>query len=677
MEKLDLTTPNFINENIAKLAELFPNCVTEKKNDKGDIDHAIDFDALRQEFADTIVEGQQERYSLNWPGKREALVTANTPISKTLRPCREESVDFDNAKNIFIEGDNLDALKLLQETYLNKIKMIYIDPPYNTGKDFIYKDNFTADKNEYEEASGQRDEEGGRLVTNSDSNGRYHSDWLSMMYPRLKLARNLLKDDGVIFISIADHEIHNLRKICDEIFGEYNFYGTFIWEKKKKPSFLKKSMGTITDYIIVYAKDYNKATEFTVGEVEYGKKYPFNNAGNGLSTLTFPPQSVLFNMLDGSVIEKQDMSEGNIVTRLLDVVVIEDGKNKDAFRLEGEWRYSQEKLQSFVDAEEEIKISKPPFRPNYINTKGGAKKIANFLSKRINNIPTNEDATAELIKLMGGDYMDYPKPTGLIKYLITATTKTDDIILDFFAGSGTTAESVMQENLEGKNHRSILVQLPEYIDLNKATDKNQREKLKKTIEFLSGLNKPTNIAEISKERIRRAGKKIKEELTTKNTKEDLFGKTDKDKFREFSAFRGSNNLDVGFRVFKIDSSNMVDVRLSPDEAKPELFDVLVDNIKTDRSSEDLLFQVLLDWGVDLSLSIEKQEIDGKEVFFVDGNALAACFDKNINEDFVAKLAEQKPLRVVFRDDGFASDSVKINVEQIFKLKSPTTDIKVI
>ncbi|VAW48971.1 Type III restriction-modification system methylation subunit [hydrothermal vent metagenome] len=647
MEKLDLTTPHFVNENITKLAELFPNCVTEKKNDKGEVVHAIDFDALRQEFSETIVEGQQERYSLNWPGKREALVTANTPISKTLRPCRDESVDFDNTKNIFIEGDNLDALKLLQETYLNKIKMIYIDPPYNTGNDFIYNDSFTADKDEYDEASGQRDEEGGRLVANPDSNGRFHSDWLSMIFPRLKLARNLLHESGVVFISIDDNEQSNLKKLCDEIFGEANFVAQISVQLNPRGRNLDKFVAKTHETVLVFVKDYmNEDSIFGIQKEgrmvkEYNKVDDIGqhrltglrNRNQAFNPKTRPKlyYPLYIEQLTGRVsLEKSDVFVDEIWPDTPDGI-------KTC------WTWGKEKVvkENHLLIAEKTGDGWRVYRKDYLLDENG--KMATtlvkslWLDKEINN-----DYGRKIIKeLLGSAVMSFPKSVDLIKKLIQIGAKEEDVVLDFFTGSGTTSHATMQLNAEdGGCRKCISVQLPEETD--------------ETSEAFNAGYK--NIAEISKERLRRAGKKIKEDNADKE---------------------GIENLDIGFRVFKIDSSNMVDVHLSPDEAHPDMFEEQIGNIKKDRSSEDLLFQVLLDWGVDLSLPINREKIEGKEVFFVDGNALAACFDEDINEEFVNILAVKQPLRVVFRDDGFTSDAVKINVEQIFKLKSPATDIKVI
>ena len=644
MEKLDLTTPNFTNENIAKLAELFPNCVTEKKSDKGEIERAIDFDALRQEFSDTIVEGQQERYSLNWPGKREALVTANMPISKTLRPYRDESVDFDNTKNIFIEGDNLDALKLLQETYLNKIKMIYIDPPYNTGNDFIYNDNFTVDKDEYDEASGQRNEEGGRLVANQDSNGRFHSDWLSMIYPRLKLARNLLRDDGVIFISIDDNEIHNIRKICDEIFGEDNFEGIFTVNSTPNARDYGH-IGKMHEYILFYSKNTELARTNLIPDEN--KKFSYSDENSDFNIHPLYNSNVAFhsgnrpNLFYPFYLYPSDMSDDGFYKIGLSnkegaIEIYPPLSQRDGVQFV--WRWGKEKATNNLNSEIiGYQTSSGEYRIVQ-KMRHSAKLIRSLL---LDTCYSTRRGTAEVESIFAKKIFSFPKPLAILEILATAGTYDNDIVLDLFAGSGTAAHALMKLNIEdGGSRKCISIQLPE------ETDKISEA-------FSAGYK---NIAEISKERIRRAGTKIKED------------NADKD---------GIEDLDTGFRVFKIASSNMVDVTLSPDEAHPDMFDEQVGNIKKDRSSEDLLFQVLLDWGVDLSLPIIREEIESKEVFFVDGNALAACFDKDINEDFVKELAEKQPLRVVFRDDGFSSDAVKINVEQIFKLKSPATDIKVI
>ena len=560
-----------------------------------------------------------------------------------MRLDKEKSVGRDgisgniDSENIYIEGDNLDALKLLQETYLGKVKMIYIDPPYNTGNDFIYEDDFSQSAGEYANNSGQIDEEGNRLVQNSESNGRYHTDWLNMMYPRLKLARDLLTEDGTIFISIDDNEQDNLKKICDEIFGEKNFISKLIWEKKNKPSFLNNNLGTKTDYIVVYGKNKKAVGAFSVGVTEKGKKYPLNNAGNGLKKLTFPAHCVKFNM-DDRHIEKQDMSEGNIITKLLNDFDIVNGVNEQPFTLEGEWRYSQNKLNEIISKNESIIISKIPFRPNHIKNGGEIKKMHNLLSTNNYKVGTNEDATAEQINIFGKNYFDYAKPSTLLKFLIKSCTynQKNAIIVDFFSGTATTAHAIMQLNAEDQgNRKHILVQLPELTD-------------EKSEAYKAGYN---TICDIGEERIRRAGKKIKKETEA--------------------------DIDYGFRCFKVDSSNMKDVYYRPAELKQGEIDLFSDNVKDDRTSEDLLIQVMLDLGIMLSSKIEIEDIDGKKVFSVADGYLLACFDKQISEKTVVNIAKRHPFYAVFRDSGMDNDSVATNFEQIFETYSSETIRKII
>ena len=560
-----------------------------------------------------------------------------------MRLDKEKSVGRDgvsgniDSENIYIEGDNLDALKLLQETYLGKVKMIYIDPPYNTGNDFIYEDDFSQSMNEYANNSGQIDEEGNRLVQNSESNGRYHTDWLNMMYPRLKLARDLLTEDGVIFISIDDNEQDNLKKICDEIFGEKNFISKLIWEKKNKPSFLNNNLGTKTDYIVVYGKNKKAVGAFSVGVTEKGKKYPLNNAGNGLKKLTFPAHCVKFNMNDRHI-EKQDMSEGNIITKLLNDFDIVNGVNEQPFTLEGEWRYSQNKLNEIISKNESIIISKIPFRPNHIKNGGEIKKMHNLLSTNNYKVGTNEDATAEQINIFGKNYFDYAKPSTLLKFLIKSCTynQKNAIIVDFFSGTATTAHAIMQLNAEDQGNRKyILVQLPELTD-------------EKSEAYKAGYK---TICDIGEERIRRARKKIKKETGA--------------------------DIDYGFRCFKVDSSNMKDVYYRPAELKQGEIDLFSDNVKDDRTSEDLLIQVMLDLGIMLSSKIEIEDIDGKKVFSVADGYLLACFDRHISEKTVVNIAKRHPFYAVFRDSGMDNDSVATNFEQIFETYSSETIRKII
>ena len=609
MEKLDLQTPNFTDENIQKLSELFPNCVTENSNGK-----TIDFDALKQELSSNVVEGNKERYQLTWPGKAESLVTANTPINKTLRPAREESKDFDNTENLYIEGDNLEVLKLLQETYLGKIKMIYIDPPYNTGNDFVYKDNFTQDKAGYDEESGNIDDEGGRLVANPDSNGRYHSNWLSMMYPRLKLARNLLKDDGVIFISIDDNEVHNLRKICDEIFGEKNFVSTVIWEKKYSPQNDAKWFSDNHDHILIFSKIKENWRPIQLPRTEEQNKRYANRDDD--------PRG---NWKPGDLLRKDVQKTG------LYTITTPSGRvcNPPSGR---SWRVPEYRFKEMV-SDNRIWFGEnggniPAIKRFLTEVKDG---IVPMTIWKYTDVGHNQDATKELKLLFENkSYLETPKPVKLLNRIAYLGSQSDDLILDFFSGSASTAHAVMKLNAQdGGNRKFIMAQIPEATD-----EKSEAYKADyKTI------------AEIGKERIRRAGEKIKTDNADKE---------------------GIDNLDTGFRVLKVDSSNMKDVYFSPDNtSQDDMFD-MASNIKDDRSDEDLLFMVLLDWGIDLSVKIERREVLGKAVYFADDDYLAACFSDNIDENFVKAVVAEQPLKVVLRDSGFASSSVKINVEQIFK-----------
>lgn len=627
MEKLKMHSPNLTQENIARIRELFPGCVTEAHDNNGKLRLAVDYDQLRQELSEVIVEGPQERYHLNWPGKREALLAANAPIAKTLRPCREESVDFDTTENLFIEGDNLDALKLLQENYLGKIKMIYIDPPYNTGKDFIYSDNFAESADEFLLESGQKDEEGNRLVANTDSNGRFHSDWLSMMYSRLKLARNLLKDTGVIFVSSDDCEQANLKRLCEEIFGEANFLANIIWEKRFTRSNNSKTFATLTEHLLCFRKS---------GSLEEIKEPRNDKADSTYSNPDNDPRGVWTSVSYVNPATKE--KRPNLSYDLENPIT-----GKKVSHPTNAWKYEKN---SYLKHVQENKLywgkdgdNTYPRLKKFLSEMDGGMVPVNFWNRQ--DAGTTDEASKELEKLMGNKVFDFPKPYTLIEKALKIGAAENEIILDFFAGSATTAHAVMQLNAEDQGKRKfIMVQLPEECD-------------EKSEAFKAGYK---NIAEISKERIRRAGKKIREEnpLTTEE-------------------------LDTGFRVLKVDSSNLADIYYTPDSAKQDTLNFAIDNIKPDRTSEDLLFQVLLDWGVELSLPIKKEKVADLEVYFVDNNALAACFVKNgeINDDFCKELAKRQPLRAVFRDSGFNDDSAKINAEQIFKLLSPHTDLKTI
>ena len=649
MEKLTLKTPDITAQNIEKIAELFPQCVTETQDENGALVKAVNFEMLKQTLS-PVVEGSDETYDFTWVGKKAAMVEAYKPISKTLRPCPEESVDWDNTQNLYIEGDNLEVLKLLQESYLKKVKMIYIDPPYNTGNDFVYRDDFRMTAEEWDEESGAIDDEGNRLVANSRSNGRFHSDWCSMIYARLLLARGLLTDDGVIFISIDDNEQENLKKICDEVFGSDNFVAQFIWEKKKKPSFLSANVGVKTEYLLCYAKKRFSLGAMSVDTTEAGKKYPLNNAGNNLATLTFPPYTVNFNLPDG-IIRKQDMSEGNIVTELLNDLEIKDGKNVNEFKLQGEWRYSQEKIDSIISNGDTLIISKIPFRPNHVKQGGEIKKMHNMLTNANYSIGTNEDATLEQRDLFGNSFFDYAKPISLIQLLIKSVTYNDNsaLILDFFSGSATTAHAVMQLNAEdGGNRQFIMVQIPE------ACSENSEA-------YKAGYK---TICDIGKERIRRAGAKIKESMN-----------------QDGSLFESSAPaLDTGFRVFKTDESNMAPVDFIPSNLKQDQILMALDNIKTDRTPMDLFFSSLLQWGLPISVPYSTEEIDGCVVYtYHEGENpdLMACFDEKAPPSVFKHIGEKKPLRAVFRDSSFADSAAKINAENLIHTLSPDTDVKVI
>ena len=659
MEKLKMHSPNLTQDNIARIRDLFPGCVTEAKGEDGSVKLAVDFDQLRQELAESIVEGPQERYHLNWPGKREALLAANAPIAKTLRPCREESVEFDTTKNLFIEGDNLDALKLLQENYLGKVKMIYIDPPYNTGNDFIYEDDFSESAEDFLRRSNQKDAEGNKLVANPASNGRFHSDWLSMIYSRLRLARTLLREDGVIFASIDDCESHNIRKVLDEIFAESNFVAQLVWEKKKKGAFLSGSSTNVKEYVVAYAKNL-ASFKGLVGEIARGEEtYPVikttNSRGVRVIKKGIPSK---YREKNHRVAAGSRISSGNMEMILLSDLVISDGVLVEDVQVESNWIYSQDLLNKYAEDKSLYVTQDLYFRR--VVTEPREKMLKDLLPMKgdqstgfefvysddlfCDGWGTNEDGFDELHAIFGAQsLMSFPKPSKLLAKLTLSACRSDPdcIVLDFFAGSATTAHGVMTLNSQdGGNRKFILVQLPETCD-------------ESTEAFKAGYK---TIAEISKERIRRVGKKLLEGKCHQDWKKD-----------------------IGFRVLKIDTSNMADVYYAPDALDKAKFDLFVDNIKPDRTPEDLLFQVMLDWGVDLALPITKQSIQGKDVFFVDGNALAACFDASgsIDEAFVKELAKQQPLRVVFRDAGYKNSAVKINVEQIFKLLSPATEVKCI
>lgn len=630
MTKANFQTPDLTQTNIDKIAALFPNCITETKDADGKLKHAVNFELLQQMLSDDIAD-KDEAYEFTWVGKKAAIVEANKPIRKTLRPCKEESVDWDTTENLYIEGDNLEVLKLLQESYLGKVKMIYIDPPYNTGNDFIYRDDFAATSGEYEEEAGTFDEEGNRLFRNTDTNGRFHSDWCSMIYSRLLLARNLLSDDGVIFISIDDNEVENLKKICDEVFGEQNFVAKFPWRKRTAKSDVPFGVSQDYEWVICYAK----SEEFKASIEGKERKY--------FETNDFPGRPWRFHDLT----KQTTASE-----RPNSFFTMVNPKNGDEYPANPNrtWAITKETFDQYYNENRIIfpgdydfmNISKPVLR--YWKEEDMQKAGEDFgkiavSTKFPDEIGMSQDGTKEITDLLKGKIFGFPKPTSLIKYLIKISTDSDSVVLDFFSGSATTAHSVMQINAEDNGNRKfIMIQLPEPCDETKEA-------------FKAGYK---TICEIGKERIRRAGKKIKEEnpLTTQD-------------------------LDIGFRVLKVDDSNMKDVYYSAAEYEQGKLDMFESNIKEDRNDLDLLFGCLLDWGLPLSLPYTSEKIESFTVQIYNSGDLIACFDSDISETLVKEIARKKPLRAVFRDSSFANSSAKINVFEIFKMISPETDVKVI
>lgn len=647
MEKLDMKSKDKVQENIEKIREIFPNCVTEISRG-GVVSSAVDFDKLKQEMSDMLIDEGEERYQMTWPNKRNAVLLANTPISATLRPCKEESVDFDNTKNLYIEGDNLDVLKLLQETYLGKIKMIYIDPPYNTGKDsFVYNDCYSMNEEEFLNAGGYYDSEGNRVVDikdNNESNGRFHTEWLNMLYPRLRLARDLLTDDGVIFISIDDNEQANLKKICDEIFGEKNFIAELPTIMNLKGNNDEFGFAGTHEYTLVYIKEKNSIEDLNgiaLTDDDIAEYIYEDNKGKykqGATLMRTGEAGFRVKRPKGYYpiyVSKDYRSLSICKENSDDIEVYPISKNG----VEMSWRRSPEYLMQtrdeFIINSSSKGISfykKQRLSEDLIN---GKKAKTLFYKPQY----SSGNGTALLKELFDGRIFDNPKPLQLIYDFVKIGSNDNSIILDFFSGSATTAHATMQLNAEdGGNRKFIMVQLPEKCDETSEA-------------YKAGFK---NICEIGKERIRRAGKKIKEESPLTTT-----------------------NLDTGFCVLKLDSSNMKDVYYKPEETTRTLLDMLEDNIKEDRSPLDLLFQVMLDLGHELSAKIEEKTVEGKQIFSVDDNDIIACFDDDITEKVVTEIAKLKPLYAVFRDSGMASDSAHTNFEQIFAAYSPNTIRKVI
>jgi adenine-specific DNA-methyltransferase len=621
MDKLKMHSPDLSQENIAVIRDLFPGCVTEARDEAtGQLRLVVDFDQLKQELSDGVVDGPQERYRLDWPGKREALTLANAPIAKTLRPAEDESVNFDSTKNLFIEGDNLDGVKLLRSSLLGQVKLIYIDPPYNTGGNFVYADDFAENSEDYLTRSNQQSE-AGRLVANTDANGRFHSDWLTMMYSRLRVARDLLREDGVIFISIDDSEAHNLRKLCDEIFGSDNFVAQNVWQKR----YSRENRGIIGDaheYVIVYAKAFEqfKLVSNRIGVTEAQRRAYSNDDGDGRGPWRAIPMT----------------AQGYRPNQMYEI----RSPSGAVFKPPAGRCWSMVESQ-FKKLEADVKI--------YFGKNGDAQPgVIRYLSETNGVVPWTwwphdeaghtDEARKEIKDIFGTtDVFDTPKPIRLMRRILEIATNDEDIVLDFFSGSSTMAHAVLEAcAADGKSRPFVMIQMAETLNT-KSPDTGK--------EFAT-------VAEVGKARIRRAGKQILD-----------------------GDFHSEWNRDVGFRVLKIDTSNMQDVFYRPDQLDQKDLLTAVDNIKPDRTAEDLLFQVLVDWGVDLTLPIQGETVQGKRVFFVDGNALVACFETGVTEELVKELAGREPLRVVFRDNGFVSDAVKINVEQVFRQVSPGTDVK--
>lgn len=670
MEKLKMHSLDGVERNIELIGKLFPNAITEVMRD-GKVEHAIDFDVLRQELSDSIVEGREERYQFTWPDKKKAMLAANAPITATLRPVAADSVGKDgtpggfDSENLYIEGDNLEVLKLLQETYLGKVKMIYIDPPYNTGNDFVYEDDFAQSAAEYMDNSGQYDEEGNRLVTNTESNGRFHTDWLNMIYPRLRLAKDLLADDGAVFISLDDNEIKNLLKICDEVFGEDNFVDCITWNKRV-PKNDNNGIGNIHEYIVVYVKDATYKRQFTMqkdglDEISAllsdckAKKVPIPEAEAKLKEFYkergFDRGITLYNCLDENYEPwgKINMSWPNADTFGPRYDVIHPGTHKPTKVPDRGWRWTKTTFDSVVNYDTAIERYDGSWVCGGIwfakdeNTQPSSIKYLRDVGRMLlrSIISLKSDGGIEVAKIFEGkSYFPYPKPVSLIEVLINSIEEKEGIFLDFFAGSSTTAHAIMKLNCEDNGHRKfIMVQLPEKTD-------------KKSEAYKAGYK---NICEIGKERIRRAGRKIKED----------------------AGLTAPADLDIGFRCLRLDESNMKPVYYAPEKTQQQDLFSLVDNMKEDRTPEDLLFQVMLDLGVLLSSPIEVKEIAGKKVFNVADGFLLACFDHDVTEETVKAIAQMKPYYAVFRDSSMANDSVATNFEQVFETYSADTVRKVL
>lgn len=660
--KLETTSVDSTRLNLEALYQIAPSCFTEVEDvrDKtldpsltsnilrlnSNKRLAVNFETLRQLLGDNAVDKEEEMYRFTWPGKQAARREAAVPITDTLRPVPEDSVDWDTTQNLYIEGDNLRVLKLLQRGYMGKVKMIYIDPPYNTGNDFVYHDDFAHSAAEEELAAGNLDEEGYRYRKNLGSNGRFHSDWCSMMYSRLLVARSLLTEDGVIFISIDDNEVHNLRKICDEVFGEGNFVDIFNWAKTETPENLSKKSKQIIEYILCYQKNMSPA-KFKGVKKESVSSNGLLNQPNKMKTLIFPANCVQTSMADG-VIKAGKYGTDSYEVNLLEETEVKNGIFIRKVHLEAKFKWTQENLDEEIKKGTIIRIPTIKFSPSYEKSEYDAEVPANLINSKV-GVLTNETAGTYQETLFGKKVFSFPKPTSLIEYLLgfNEADGEKNLVMDFFSGSASTADAVMRANsLRGENKFNyILVQIEEDLEQNFKSANNQSIKqiTQNAIDFCKNHNLSSNICSIAKERIRRAGKKIKEDspLTTQD-------------------------LDTGFRVFKLDSSNFENVEKQPGEYNQQLLDLFADNIKADRTDLDLLFGAMLSWGVQLSLPMQTEDVDGCKVYSVDGNGLVACFAENITENVVKTMAGKQPLRVLFRDSCFAEDKTKINIFELFK-----------
>lgn len=650
MKKLTMQTPNLTDNNIERIAALFPNVITEMEDENGKLKKGINFELLRQELSGDIVESGEECYDFTWVGKKQAILEGNMPIRKTLRPCKVESKNWETTENLYIEGDNIDVLKLLQESYFNKIKMIYIDPPYNTGNDFIYKDKFSMDREEYEEHTGIYDENKNILVLNNETNGRFHSDWCSIIYPLLKLALNLLTEDGLIFISIDDNEVHNLKKICDEVFGEGNFIAELIWQNKKGGGNDSNYVAIEHEYIVAYAKDKKMLKEFYESYSEdYIKRYKETDSTGKFYWDTFKRKSgkqyYPIKCPDGTILQYDD--DGNPISWLRS-----EKRFYEDLRI-GDVRIVKIGEKWSVQFKQRLPLGKTP------------RSIFSF-DDVLTDKGTTSSGSDDVYKYFKKDVFSNPKPVSLLEFILGFGLQQGETVLDFFSGSGTITEAVMRCNRnDGGNRKYICVQIEENLDeVLVKTPSNKRMIIENAIDFLDELKLPHTIPELAKERIRRAGEQIKKEIED-NAQQLKMGEEPK------------QVPDIGFRVLKVDSTNMKDVYYSADQYSQQMLDDMISNIKEDRTDMDLLYQVLLDWGLPLNLKHETEVIEGVSVHTVDGDALMACFNDNVPESVVREMAKRKPLRVVFRDSSFADSPSKINVEEIFKLNAPGTDVRVI